>query len=112
MSFSPSFREISRQRGGKIELTVTRFAFSMPASRSASSNEERRSLCTPTPFVKKIAFGTNISCIVGNPLGPTGKGALYFSFDCFFAIGLLVLLESDVGLRLLGRSANATPPRE
>jgi hypothetical protein len=44
MSFSPSLRLISLQCGGKMELTVTRLAFSMPASRSASSNDERRSL--------------------------------------------------------------------
>ena len=44
MSFSPSLRLISLQRGGKIELTVTRFAFSIPASRSESSNDESRSL--------------------------------------------------------------------
>src|SRR5581483_6637054 len=48
----------SRQCGGKIELTVTRFAFSIPASRSASSNDDRRSRCFPTPFVKKMARGT------------------------------------------------------
>ena len=65
ISFSPSLRLISLQRGGKIELTVTRLAFSMPASRSDSSNDDRRSLCTPTPLVKKIALGTNISCISG-----------------------------------------------
>ena len=70
MYFCPSLRLISRQSGGKIELTVTRFAFSMPASRSASSNEERRSLCTPAPCVKKIAFGSNISLITGKPLSP------------------------------------------
>src|SRR5580698_3922313 len=80
MSFSPSFRLSSLQPGGKIELTVTRFAFSIPASRSESSNEERRSLCTPTPLVKKIAFGTNISCITGYPFSPTGTGDLDFSF--------------------------------
>ena len=70
MSFSPSLRLISRQCGGKMELTVTRLAFSIPASRSASSNDERRSLCTPTPFVKKMALGTNISCMTGKPLSP------------------------------------------
>ena len=69
--------------GGKIELTVTRLAFSIPASRSDSSNDERRSLWTPTPLVKKIAFGTNISCISGYPVGPTttppGPVDLFFS---------------------------------
>ena len=86
MSFSPSLRLISLQRGGKMELTVTRFAFSIPASRSASSNDDRRSLCTPTPFVKKIAFGTNISCITGKPLSPTGTGGLSFLGIAFFRV--------------------------
>src|ERR1700734_1336590 len=72
MSFSPSFRLISLQCGGKIEETVTRFAFSIPASRSESSNDERRSLWMPAPCVKKIALGTNSSCIVGYPPGPNG----------------------------------------
>src|ERR1700734_2344267 len=46
------------QRGGKMEDTRTRFCEAMPASRRASSNEVSRSLCLPTPLVKKIFFGT------------------------------------------------------
>src|SRR5438067_193794 len=56
--FSPSLREINLQFGGKIDETRTRFCAAMPASRSASSNEVRRSLCFPTPLVRKIRFGT------------------------------------------------------
>jgi hypothetical protein len=46
------------QRGGKIELTRTRFCEAMPASRRANSKEVKRSLCLPTPLVKKSFFGT------------------------------------------------------
>src|SRR5438270_3717691 len=56
--FSPSLRETSLQLGGKIEETRTRFCEAMPASRSANSKEVRRSLCFPTPLVRKIRFGT------------------------------------------------------
>src|SRR5438309_4959998 len=56
--FSPSLRETSLQFGGKMDDTRTRFCAAMPASRSASSNEVRRSLCFPTPLVRKIRFGT------------------------------------------------------
>src|ERR1700749_1029479 len=56
--FWPSLREIILQRGGKMELTRTRFWEAMPASRRASSKEVKRSLCFPTPLVKKIFFGT------------------------------------------------------
>src|SRR3954462_11978758 len=56
--FSPSLRETSLQLGGKMEETRTRFCAAMPASRSASSKEVRRSLCFPTPLVRKIRFGT------------------------------------------------------
>src|SRR5437868_13297878 len=55
---SPSLRETSLQLGGKIDETRTRFCEAIPASRSASSNEVRRSLCFPTPLVRKIRFGT------------------------------------------------------
>jgi len=47
------------QPAGKILDTVTRLHFSILASRSASSNDERYSLCLPTPLVKKILVGTN-----------------------------------------------------
>src|SRR3954464_1258492 len=57
-NFSPSLRETSLQLGGKIEETRTRFCDAMPASRSANSNEVRRSLCFPTPLVRNIRFGT------------------------------------------------------
>src|SRR5579864_9031715 len=54
----PSLRGISLQLGGKMEETRTRFCAAIPASRSANSNEVSRSLCFPTPFVKKIRLGT------------------------------------------------------
>src|ERR1700760_1193897 len=54
----PSLRETTLQRGGKMELTRTRFCEAMPASRRASSKEVKRSLCLPTPLVKKSFFGT------------------------------------------------------
>jgi hypothetical protein len=41
-----------------MEETRTRFCEAIPASLSASSNEVNRSLCLPTPLVKKIFFGT------------------------------------------------------
>src|SRR5882724_7094316 len=56
--FNPSLRETSLQFGGKMDETRTKFCAAMPASRSASSNEVRRSLCFPTPLVRKIRFGT------------------------------------------------------
>src|ERR1700693_6074954 len=56
--FSPCERGTSLHCGGKIEETRTRFWAAMPASRSASSNEVRRSRCFPTPLVKKIRLGT------------------------------------------------------
>src|SRR3954464_5078699 len=55
---SPSLRETSLQLGGKMEETRTRFCEAMPASRSANSNEVRRSLCFPTPLVRKSRLGT------------------------------------------------------
>src|SRR6267142_3091536 len=56
--FRPSFRVSILQLGGKMEETRTRFCAAMPASRRASSNEVKRSLCFPTPFVKNMRFGT------------------------------------------------------
>src|SRR5882724_4233803 len=56
--FTPSLRASSLQFGGKMEETRTRFWAAMPASRNASSKEVSRSRCFPTPFVKKIRFGT------------------------------------------------------
>src|SRR5260370_83335 len=41
-----------------MEETRTRFCAAMPASLNASSNEVRRSLCLPTPLVRKMRFGT------------------------------------------------------
>ena len=41
-----------------MDETRTRFCEAMPASRRASSKEVNRSLCLPTPLVKKIFFGT------------------------------------------------------
>src|SRR5271166_342130 len=55
---SPSLREISLQLGGKMDDTRTRFWAAMPASRSANSKEVSRSLCFPTPLVRKIRLGT------------------------------------------------------
>src|SRR5437763_13479136 len=67
--FKPSLRVISLQCGGKMEETRTRFCAAIPASRRASSNEVRRSLCLPTPFVKKRRVGTmflpNLQCPPG-----------------------------------------------
>src|SRR5579863_9627578 len=54
----PSLRGIILHCGGKIDETRTRFCEAIPASRRASSKEVRRSLCLPTPLVKKIFFGT------------------------------------------------------
>src|SRR6201998_4917445 len=54
----PSFRETTLHRGGKMDETRTRFCEAMPASRRASSNEVRRSLCLPTPLVKNGFLGT------------------------------------------------------
>src|SRR5581483_6399491 len=58
--FWPSLREMSLQRGGKMLETRTRLVAAMPASRSASSKLVSRSLCLPTPFVRKIFFATSI----------------------------------------------------
>src|SRR2546423_15330447 len=55
---SPCAREINLHCGGKMEETRTRFWAAIPASRSASSNDVRRSLCLPFPLVKKIRLGT------------------------------------------------------
>src|SRR5665213_3601385 len=41
-----------------MEETRTRFWEAIPASRRASSKDVKRSLCLPTPLVKKIFFGT------------------------------------------------------
>src|SRR5579863_10317368 len=41
-----------------MEDTRTRFCEAIPASRRASSKEVKRSLCLPTPLVKKSFFGT------------------------------------------------------
>src|SRR5437588_9356978 len=55
---TPSLRARSLQFGGKIEETRTRFWAAIPASRKANSKLVRRSLCLPTPLVKKIRLGT------------------------------------------------------
>src|ERR1700761_3129450 len=57
-NFKPSLRVISLHCGGKMEETRTRFWAAMPASRRASSKDVNRSLCFPTPLVKKRRFGT------------------------------------------------------
>src|SRR5215475_3080245 len=41
-----------------MEETRTRFWAAMPASRRANSKDVSRSLCLPTPLVKKIRLGT------------------------------------------------------
>src|SRR5882757_10356739 len=56
--FSPSLRVIILHWGGKIDETRTRFCAAIPASRKAISKDVRRSLCLPTPLVKKRRFGT------------------------------------------------------
>jgi len=57
--FSPSGFSMISHFGGRMELTVTRLNFSIPASRSAISNDSSISLCLPTPVVKKTFFGTS-----------------------------------------------------
>src|SRR5438477_5678421 len=57
--FRPSLREINLKLGRKMEDTRTRFCAAMPASRSANSKEVSRSLCLPTPLVRKIRLGTS-----------------------------------------------------
>ena len=52
--------EIILQPGGTMLETFTILHFSIPALRSASSNECSSCLCIPTPFVKKIFFGTMV----------------------------------------------------
>src|SRR5580658_1037814 len=54
----PSLRGIILHCGGKMDETRTKFCEAMPASRRASSHEVNRSLCLPTPLVKKSLFGT------------------------------------------------------
>src|ERR1700686_5522540 len=44
-----------------MEETRTRFCAAMPASRSASSNEVRRSLCWPTPLSRKMRLGSMLN---------------------------------------------------
>src|SRR5450755_4093727 len=56
--FKPCERASSLHCGGKIDETRTKFCAAIPASRSASSKEVRRSRCLPTPLVKKIRLGT------------------------------------------------------
>jgi len=41
------------QSGGTIELTITRFKYSIPASRSANANDINGSECRPTPSGKE-----------------------------------------------------------
>src|SRR5947209_17928853 len=53
---NPCAREINLHCGGKMEETRSRFWAAIPASRSASSNDVRRSLCLPFPLVKKISL--------------------------------------------------------
>ena len=59
----PSSTLMRSQWGGKILDTVTRLHFSILASLRASSNEERYSLCLPTPLVKKTFVGTNDNAV-------------------------------------------------
>src|ERR1700686_4116408 len=60
-NFCPCARLSNLQLGGKMEETRTRFCAAMPASRSASSNEVKRSLCFPTPLVRKMRLGTMLN---------------------------------------------------
>src|SRR3989344_2078279 len=59
-SFKPSSRDILLQPGGRMLDIVTIFKGSMPASRNATSNEVKYSLCRPTPLVKNIFVATII----------------------------------------------------
>src|ERR1700686_1674800 len=68
-NFCPCARLSNLQLGGKMEETRTRFCAAMPASRSASSNEVRRSLCLPTPLVKKRRVGTMFMPNLEDPPG-------------------------------------------
>jgi hypothetical protein len=54
---TPAVREISSQRGGRIEETLTRFCCSMSASRKANSKAVSACLWTPTPRVRKTLLG-------------------------------------------------------
>jgi len=54
----PSLRVSILHCGGKMDETRTKFCEAIPASRSASSKEVKRSLCLPTPLVKNSFFGT------------------------------------------------------
>src|SRR6185369_4546848 len=56
--FKPCARGITLQLGGKIDETRTRFCAAMPASRNANSKDVNRSLCFPTPLVRKMRLGT------------------------------------------------------
>ena len=61
-SLTPCALDTILQFGGKILDTLTRLHFSIPAFLRASSRDCSFSLCLPTPFVKKIFFGTD--CIL------------------------------------------------
>src|SRR6266853_1650475 len=74
---SPCERGTSLQLGGKMEETRTRFCAAMPASRRASSNEVKRSLCFPTPLVKNMRFGI---MFLPNSVGPSKMSKL--SVEC------------------------------
>jgi hypothetical protein len=41
-----------------MDETRTKFSAAIPASRNAISKDVRRSLCLPTPLVKKMRLGT------------------------------------------------------
>src|SRR5208337_943301 len=65
--FSPSFLSIISHFGGRMELTVTRLNFSIPASLSAISKDSSISLCVPDPLVKNTFFGTR-PCLISHLL--------------------------------------------
>src|SRR5208337_4544795 len=59
-SFTPSVRETSLQRGGKMLETRTRLQAAIPADRKANSKLVSFSRCFPTPLVKNMRLATNI----------------------------------------------------
>ena len=105
MSFSPSLRLSSLQRGGKIELTVTRFAFSIPASRSASSKDEKTILMNAMAVRKKDRLRNEQLVCWGISTAHNAGNALSLFDDLFFAAMVPRLVPVDA-------SATKPPPRD
>ncbi len=80
-----------RIEADKMEDTLTRFCAAMPASRN--SNEVRRSLCLPTPFVKNRRVGT---MFFPSPKTPPANAVCGF-LSVLFRPGYPVELSHAVG---------------